>query len=473
MSYSKLISFFLILFLPLSSFASVDIPTTTHLGLVGSELGTIALSFFVIAYALVMTEEITHLSKSKPVIISAGAIWITVAIGASRTGQTGLMHMLLDHAFLEYGELFLFLLVAMTYINTLEERNVFKRLRAILINKGLSYRAIFWLTGILAFFLSPIADNLTTALVMCSVIMAIGGKNTTFVALSCINIVVSVNAGGTFSPFGDITTLMVWEKGVLDFTHFFLLFVPSLVNYLIPASIMHFAVPKGSPHMRKDDTQMKVGGGVSIFLFLLTILTAVSFEQFLHLPPALGMMTGLGYIQFYGHYLKTYRPDEGGERFNIFKKVERAEWDTLLFFYGVLLSVAGLGAMGYLSVLSQHIYTDAVSILPSVMDSTTQANVLVGILSAIVDNIPVMYAVLTMLPSMSEGQWLLVTLTAGVGGSLLAIGSAAGVAIMGHAKGSYTFFGHLKWAWAIALGYIASIVVHMWINAETFSNMVT
>jgi Na+/H+ antiporter NhaD/arsenite permease-like protein len=145
--------------------------------------------------------------------------------------------------------------------------------------------------------------------------------------------------------------------------------------------------------------------------------------------------------------------------FDVFNKVARAEWDTLLFFYGVVLCVGGLGFIGYLAMASQVMYGDW---------GATSANATVGALSAIVDNIPVMFAVLTMMPDMSTGQWLLVTLTAGVGGSLLSIGSAAGVALMGQARGYYTFFGHLKWAPVIALGYVASIWVHMWLNAHLF-----
>jgi len=123
------------------------------------------------------------------------------------------------------------------------------------------------------------------------------------------------------------------------------------------------------------------------------------------------------------------------------------------------MCVGGLGFLGYLSVASEIMYIDW---------GPTQANVAVGVLSAIVDNIPVMFAVLTMLPDMSVGQWMLVTLTAGVGGSLLSIGSAAGVALMGQARGKYTFFGHLKWTPVIALGYAASIATHMWINSSAF-----
>lgn len=139
------------------------------------------------------------------------------------------------------------------------------------------------------------------------------------------------------------------------------------------------------------------------------------------------------------------------------QKIARAEWDTLLFFYGVILCVGGLAQFGYLAAMSTYMYLDL---------GPTTANVMVGMLSGIIDNIPVMFAVLTMDPAMPIGQWLLVVLTAGVGGSLPSIGSAAGVALMGSAKGVYTFGAHLKWTPVILLGYAASIMVHLIINAR-------
>jgi len=436
---------------------------TTH------PVGYAALGIFVLAYLFVMAEEFTHLRKSKPVILAAGIIWAMIAVVYVNNGMTHQAEAAVRHNLLEYAELMLFLLVAMTYINAMEERRVFDALRSWLIRKGFSFRQLFWLTGTLAFFISPVADNLTTALLMCAVVLAVGGDNTRFVSVACINIVVAANAGGAFSPFGDITTLMVWQKGVVGFWGFFALFVPSVVNFAVPAAIMHFAIPDQQPTASDEIVPMKRGARRIIVLFLLTIITAVSFHNFLYLPPVIGMLTGLSYLQFFGYYLKkTTRIDDSvgnnarmGEvvPFDVFNKVARAEWDTLLFFYGVVLCVGGLGFIGYLGLASEVMYTQW---------GPTAANIAVGVLSAIVDNIPVMFAVLTMNPDMPTGQWLLVTLTAGVGGSLLSIGSAAGVALMGQARGKYTFFGHLKWAPVIALGYIASIGVHMWFNAELF-----
>ena len=151
------------------------------------------------------------------------------------------------HFLIEFGELFLFLLCAMTYVNSMSERNIFEALRTWLVSRGFSYRQLFWITGVISFFLSPIIDNLTTALVMCAVVLSVGQKNKRFISLACVNIVVAANAGGAFSPFGDITTLMVWQKGIVNFWTFFNLFVPSVVNYIIPAvfmlSLIHISEP--------------------------------------------------------------------------------------------------------------------------------------------------------------------------------------------------------------------------------------
>jgi Na+/H+ antiporter NhaD/arsenite permease-like protein len=609
----------LFLFSPLSAWASEGASVTVVTDFTTSIYGYLGLALFILAYTLVTMENKLHLRKSKPVLFAAGLIWVLVALAYAGIGDTHTAHNAIKASLLEYAELFLFLLAAMTYINALEERNVFQSLRAHLVSRGYSFKTIFWITGVLSFCISPIADNLTTALLMGAVIMAVGGKNKTFIAIACINVIVAANAGGAFSPFGDITTLMVWQKGKIEFTRFFLLLLPSLINWLVPALIISFAVKKTTPDVSDEKVFMKKGARRIMSLFLLTIVTAVSFHNFLNLPPATGMMLGLGYLGIFSFFLKkmegvderfdsilgqrsheTLRPiynlvnqgenlptyidnftdptfmidsdhlvtqwnpameklsgvqagdvigtsrhwypfykrerlvladlvlenfskkqigrhyhghhqpianmkhayeaaaffpdlSEGGKwlsiaaallrdeqgnvtgvvetlrdhtkqkqktsHFDIMKRIARAEWDTLLFFYGVILCVGGLSQFGYLGLVSGYLYTDL---------GATLANTLLGVVSAVIDNIPVMLAVLMMDPAMSEGQWLLITLTAGTGGSLLAIGSAAGVALMGSARGIYTFGSHLKWAPAIAAGYAASIFCHMLINGNIF-----
>lgn len=487
------------------------------LNFTGHWAGLLSLAMFVVAYGIAMAEERLHLRKSVPVLLAAAVIWTITGIAYAGAGHASDAADLVEDTLLDFAELFLFLVPAMTYVNTLDERDLFDVLRARLVAAGLSLRSLFWVTGALAFVVSPIADNLTTALLLGAVAMAVGRGQPLFVPLACINIVVAANAGGAFSPFGDITTLMVWQAGKVPFAGFFPLVVPSLVNWLVPALILSVAV-RGQPMQTHEDQPSLEPGALTVLgLFLATIVLTVSVHNFLELPAALGMMAGLGALKAYGYFFNiTHRhatplPEDIDDQFaesaleanehdkstssggrpeaqhavsisapsaavatlapiqariaakplDTFALLEKVEWDTLLFFYGVLLAVGGLGALGYLGLTSQLLYG---------VPGATFANVFVGLLSAVVDNVPVMFAVLQMNPQMSEGEWLLVTLTTGVGGSLLSVGSAAGVALMGQARGVYTFGAHLRWTWAVALGFIASIgaqlllqeVLHVW-----------
>jgi len=401
------------------------------------------------------------MAKSKPVLLAAGLIWALIGVAFSLTGQSDFAHEAALGVIEEYGELFLFLIVAVTYVNTLEERRTFDALRGVLVRAGLSYRQLFALTGALAFSLSPVLDNLTTALVIGAVVTALGRDSAKFTVLSCISVVVAANAGGAFSPFGDITTLMVWQQGKLGFFEFFALFFPSVINWAVPAFIMIWSVPKGRPQMGHDRIRPKPGMWAVGALFAATIATSVLFKNALNLPPAMGMMLGLGYLQALAYGLRLTGGRRGDEDMVLdsFAQVQRVEWDTLLFFFGIIFAVGGLGVLGYLALASQVLYVGL---------GPMAANIIIGALSAVIDNIPLMFAVLTMDPAMSHGHWLLITLTCGVGGSILSIGSAAGVALMGQARGVYTFMAHLRWAWAVGLGYAATILTHLWWNAALF-----
>ena len=429
-----------------------------NLGFTGMERGIYCVLIFVIAYGFVMSEEFTGLRKSKPVILVAGIIWAQAAYMANSAGVPDeATHNVFQNNLIEYSELMLFLLVAMTYINAMAERNVFEVLRSWMIRKNFGYRQLFLITGVITFFLSAVADNLTAALLVGAVVLAVGDGNDKFIGIGLVNLVVAANAGGAFSPFGDITTLMVWQAGYAEFFDFFALFIPSVINYVVPAFFMYLAVPDEKPGGGSNEkaVELKPGAKQVCGLFLLTIVTAVSFKQLLHLPPFMGMMTGLSFLMIYGFRLKVLYSTGEDDEFDVFRKVRDAEWDTLFFFFGVVFAVGGLGYIGYLELLSGAMYEGL---------GATPANVLVGVMSAIVDNIPVMFAVLSMNLEMELYQWLLVTLTAGVGGSMLSVGSAAGVALMGQSNHKYTFFTHLKWTPVITLGYAASILTHYLVN---------
>ena len=248
------------------------------LALAGSFYGLASLVIFVVAYSLVPLENRLEMRKSKPVLIAAGLIWILVALAWAGTGQSHRAEDAILHGLTEYVGLFLFLLPAMTYINALEERDVFQWLRAFLVSRGYSLRRVFWTTGALAFLFSPIADNLTTALLLGAVVVAVGGNDRKFITLACIHVVVAANAGGAFSPFGDITTLMVWQKEKVAFQQFFMIVVPSGINWLVPALIMHFAVSDGMPDPDNEKVVMKHGAKVMMALFVATVATAAWFR---------------------------------------------------------------------------------------------------------------------------------------------------------------------------------------------------
>jgi Na+/H+ antiporter NhaD/arsenite permease-like protein len=448
------------------------------MSLISSLCGPAIVVLLCLAYVFVFAEEYLKLRKSKPVMVAAGLIWILVAIDFDLKGQGADVSVKLRHVLLEFSELFLFLLSATSFVNAMVERNVFEALRSRLTVFHLSNRGVFWLTGMIAFVVSPIADNLTTALVDGTLAISALGKDRKATVGTLVSIVVAANAGGAFSPFGDITTLMVWQKGVVPFGLFFTLFVPALLSWVVPAAIISFTIRGASVPLERTNVRVRKGGYVVAAMLLITIVTTVLLHHTLHLPPFLGMMLGLGVLNLYSYFLHRYeakvfaegipdsskndgfeRSSERREPFSIFNILRMVEWDTFLFFYGIMLCVGGLGAIGYLNGLSAFLYTGL---------GNTTANILLGLLSAIIDNIPLTYAVLTMMPNMDLGQWLLVTLAAGIGGSLLSIGSAAGVALMGLKRDSYTFVSHLKWSWAILLGYAAGIGAHIWMNGAMF-----
>ncbi|HEY7568949.1 MAG TPA: sodium:proton antiporter NhaD [Gemmatimonadaceae bacterium] len=431
-----------------------------------------ALAFFALSYLLVIYEDKTGLRKSVPMIVAAGVLWTLAALSPL---DGDVVAERLRQSVIDYAELFLFILAAVSYVNTLEERQVFDVLRAWLIKRGLTFRGVFWATGALAFCISPLADNLTTTLVMGAVAISVGARTPRFVVPACINIVVAANAGGAFSPFGDITTLMVWQRGLVEFTEFFRLFVPSLANWLVPAMLMSFAVPRTLPDAAADSPRLLAGAKTVIVLFLATIAGTVMLHQFLHLPPMLGMMTGFGALHLYGYVLRHNTTSKLAteemsqvlndatdeqlrhDSFDLFELLNRFSWDTLMFFYGVMLCVGALDAFGFLDAAVHATYGSW---------GPTRANIALGTASAVFDNIPLMAGVLTAAPEMNKAQWLLATLTTGVGGSLLSVGSAAGVALMGQARGIYTFSAHLRWVWAVALGFAASIALHLVLNGS-------
>ena len=422
---------------------------TSDINLSTTWVGWLSLAIFVIAYYFIATEDKYEVNKAKPALFAGTFTFMLIGVYYVINGlNPEPLHNELQHLILEIAEIFFFLLVAMTFIETLIERGVFDLMKYKLVSKGYTYKKLFWLTGLLAFFISPVADNLTTALILSTVLFTIDKKNIAFLVPGAINIVVAANAGGAWSPFGDITTLMAWTAGKGTFVDFLFLFPASIVGWVVTAYLLSMSVPSGQPPFdAKSETKPEVlDGGMGVaYLGILTIIMAVLGHQFFHFPAMWGMMFGMSILKLYSVFLEK----SGAKSFNIYLNMQKIENDTLLFFFGILSAVGALHYLGFLEYI-HNMYT---------MFGPTATNVGVGFLSAIVDNVPVMSAILKSSPTMDLSQWMLVTLTAGVGGSLISFGSAAGVGVMGKLHGIYTFSSHMKHAWTILVGYIVSVSI--------------
>jgi Na+/H+ antiporter NhaD/arsenite permease-like protein len=412
-------------------------------------VGWLSLAVFVVAYYFIATEERYEVNKAKPALFAGTFMFMLIGIYYAINGlNPDPLHNELEHLILEIAEIFFFLLVAMTYIETLIERGVFDLMKYKLVSKGYSYKKLFWLTGLLAFFISPVADNLTTALILSTVLFTIDKKNMAFLVPGAINIVVAANAGGAWSPFGDITTLMAWTAGKGSFVDFLYLFPASFLGWLVTAFLLSLSVPSGEPAFdaaTEKKPEVQDGGMGVVYLGVGTIVIAVLGHQFFHFPAMWGMMFGLALLKLYSVHLEKSKQ----HAFDIYVNMQKVENDTLLFFFGILSAVGALHFLGFLNYI-HDLYG---------MIGSTAANIGVGFLSAVVDNVPVMSAILKSSPEMGVDQWMLVTMTAGVGGSLIAFGSAAGVGVMGRLRGIYTFGSHMKHSWTILVGYIVSIII--------------
>ncbi len=476
--------FFVLAFLLLPSFAFAD-EATQQLDLKSHFVGYFAVAITVLAYAIAMTEDLHQLSKAKPMVLGSAIIWLAIFVFYKvEYGIAKNVAVAFQSNLTAYAELFLFITVSMTFLNAMTERGIFDALRIVLANRQYSYRQLFWITGGLAFVLSTVISSLTVGLLMGYIILVIGKGNPKFVGLAGLNAVVAANAGGTMSPLGGISTFFVWQQNMLHFTQFFTLTIPCIVNFLVPAAIMYFSVTKETPAFAKETPILKRGSKRIIFIFILTFSMTILSNVFLDMPAIAGMMLGLAILQFFAYYLtksekvhhflteyEAYEEHEiqryidSQKGFDVFKCIAGVDWDTLLFFYGAMMIVGALSFLGYLDAMAHYLFT---------VINPTLANILIGLSSSSIDNGTLMFAVLNMHPNLPVGQWLLLTLTLGVGGSLLAIGSAPALHVLGLMKGNmkegegYTFTLHLRWMPAILLGFFASIVTLYFINGGKF-----
>lgn len=438
------------------------------LDLSSTVLGWCIAAVFVIAYIILVWQEKNHLPKSVPMLSAAGLIGLATILVYHQAGKADVAVVWVEYFFLDATFIFFFLVCAMIFVHVAEERRVFDAISSRMERGGWSHRTIFWATGVTAFFVSPVADNMATALIFGSVFLTamvplafrdLSPKQKQGIVVGCINIIAAANAGGAFSPFGDVTTLMAWEAGVLPFWTFFHLIPASFAQWVTLALMLMWFVPEGRADAAgKEAVVMKPGAKRVIAIFILSIVLAVTGKQLFHTPAAFGMLLGVALLKSFCYYMDIRSAEDAP--FHAMKQTQRVEWDTLLFIMGVVIAIQCLAFLGFGTALSNLAYAPWGPFDQE--GATTVANVSVGVVSAVIDNVPVMQTVLSMRPEMSEWQWLLVTYTAGTGGSMLAIGSLAGVALMGHekAKGVLTFGAYLKFTPFVFVSYLIGVGIH-------------
>ena len=421
----------------------------TTLNMTTTWVGWLNLAIVVLSYYFISAADKYEINKAQPALFAGTFMFITIGLYLSMNGMSlELIHKEIETLILYIAKIFFFLLVAMTYIEIMIERGVFNLIRYTLVSKGYTYKKLFWITGFLAFFISPFVDNLTISLILSTVIFTIDKKNIVFLVPGAINIVVAANAGSSWSSFGDITTLMVWISGKSHFVDFLYLFPAAISGWAVTAFLLSFSLPKGRPafDVSIEKKPLLEDGAIGVVILgVLTIVITVVGHHFLHFPVMWGMMFGLSLLKLFAFYLKK----TGKNKFCVYFNMKKIENDTLLFFFGILSIVGALHFLGFLHYI--HDLYD--------LENTTLANISIGFISAFIDNISLMSAVLKSSETMGVDQWLLVTMSIGIGGSLISFGSVAGISVMGRLHGIYTFSAHMRHAWTILVGYIVSILV--------------
>ena len=455
---------------------------------------TIAIvAVFLIGYFFIATEGVVKVNKSATALFMCVVCWVLYMAGSmeflpimhgdefnalvSSTDAASLTQqirnfissdVLLDHLG-DTCETIFFLMGAMTIVETVDQNGGFNFVRDML--KTRSKKALLWRITIMTFFLSAILDNMTTAIVMVMILRKlIDDRNDRLIYASLI--IIAANSGGAFSPIGDVTTIMLWNKSLITAAGVIKeLFIPSLVSVVLPAYILSLSL-KGNVNAGADlgtvvvDNDFTDGQRKAVFWIGVGGLIFVPiFKSITHLPPFVGILLVLGVLWLFTEIFYRKAPEhneEGGAQKRITNIISRIDMGTILFFLGILMAVSCLQEIGVLSALGTG--------LNDVFDGNHYLITgIIGVLSSIVDNVPLVAGCMGMYPLAEVGDmaqdgifWQLLAYCAGVGGSMLIIGSAAGVVVMGLEK--ITFIWYMKRiSWIAFFGYVAGILAY-WVE---------
>jgi Na+/H+ antiporter NhaD/arsenite permease-like protein len=411
---------------------------------------------FVIAYAVIALEEPLKVSKSAVALIGAGVLWAVYALSSA---DVAAVHEQLSHSLVGTAEIVFFLMGAMTVVEIVDAHDGFEVITSRLRTRTLATLAIF--VSLVTFALSAVLDNLTTTIVMVSLLSRLL-KDREDRLLMAGMIVIAANAGGAWSPIGDVTTTMLWIGGqVTTGAIVSKLILPSAVNLLVPLAIVAWRV-KGKPIAAPEPDRRQAGAQTPAFtkylmftLGLAALLAVPVFKGITHLPPFVGILLGLGVIWAVGDVLQG-RSSPNPARLTIANALTRIDLASIIFFIGILLAVATLEHAGVLTALSRW--------LDAAVGRIDVIVLLIGLLSAVIDNVPMVAAAMGMYDTATYPPdsflWEFMAYCTGTGGSILIIGSAAGVAAMGIEKIDFAWYAK-RFGLLATAGYLAGALVYV------------
>lgn len=407
------------------------------------------IAIFVIGYAMIALEHPLKINKSATAVLLAAVIWAVFALFGPGIKDGALIHHLGETA-----EILFFLLGAMTIVEIVDKHDGFSIITDRITTT--SKRKLLWIISILTFFMSAVLDNLTTSIVMCALLRKlVGDKNTRWFFAGMV--ILAANAGGAWSPIGDVTTIMLWIKGNITAGNIILeTIIPALVSLLVPVAIIGMTM-KGKlerPEKTESEETSTVTRKQSLLILCMGVgllLFVPFFKTITHLPPYLGILFGLGILWITTEIMHKNNPSNYS-RLNVTAIIQKVDVPSVLFFLGILMAVSCLNEAGHLGLLAGAL---------NELGNVYVINIVIGVLSSIIDNVPLVAAAMGMYPIEAIGNfavdgafWEGLAYCAGTGGSLLIIGSAAGVAVMGMEKIDFIWYLKKISLWAL-IGYLA------------------
>lgn len=404
---------------------------------------------FVLGYAVIALEHPLKINKSATAVLLAAVIWAVYALMGPGFESSSLIHHLGETA-----EILFFLLGAMTIVEIIDKHDGFSIITDRITTT--SKRKLLWIISILTFFMSAVLDNLTTSIVMCALLRKlVADKNTRWFFAGMV--ILAANAGGAWSPIGDVTTIMLWIKGNITAGNIILeTIIPSLVSLLVPVAIIGMTM-KGKlerPEKTESEETSTVTRKQSLIILIMGVgllLFVPFFKTITHLPPYLGILFGLGILWITTEIMHKNNPSNYS-RLNVTAIIQKVDVPSVLFFLGILMAVSCLNEAGHLALLAENL---------DKLGNVYVINIVIGVLSSIIDNVPLVAAAMGMYPIEATGAfmadgafWEGLAYCAGTGGSLLIIGSAAGVAVMGMEKIDFIWYLKKISLWAL-IGYLA------------------